>query len=198
MTEPTPKRRFANDGSYESIERQLKGLALKFFGRVMAIGIAMSLEDVEQELSIAYVKAKAAWKPDGGARFTTYFQTVACRHFNACILKEETERAHLGMGSVSALTDKWGMGDDEAEDALEHSAEQEDSREDSMIRLEEMRERIAKLSPDARRLVAMLLRAEGTCTDVTLKTLCAGMQIEGPRLKAVKAELNANFGVTWR
>lgn len=194
----TAKPRFANDGSYESIRLQVKKLAHLFYGRARAIGIAMDIEDVEQEINFAYVKARGAWRPEGGARFSTYFQTVACRHFNDRIRKEENERANLGMGSMSALADKWGMGDEDESSTIEAAQGIEDSREDSLVQIEEMRERLSRLTPDARRLVALLLKAEGTCQDVTLKGLCTHLAIEGARLRSIKAELNAHFGVTWR
>lgn len=194
----TEKPKFANDGSYKSIERQLEGLASKFFARAVAIGIAMDRDDVVQELRVAYLKALSNWKPDGGARFSTYFQTCACRHFNDRISKEETERAKLGMGSMSALADKWGEEGDDAPAGIEASMGVEDAHEDARIRVEEMRERLAALSPDGRLLVMRLLVAERDKADLKLSDICVAAGIAGARLKAVRAEIRASFGVVWR
>jgi len=194
----TTKPKFANDGSYESIERQLEGLASKFFARAVAIGIAMDRDDVVQELRIAYLKSKSSWKPDGGARFSTYFQTCACRHFNDRISKEETERAKLGMGSMSALAEKWGDDGDDVPAGIEASMGVEDAHEEAKIRIEEMRERLSKLSPDGRTLVLKLLMAERDKADLKLSDICVAVGIQGARLKAVRAEIRASFGVVWR
>lgn len=194
----TTARKYANDGSYESIERQLEGLATKFFARAAAIGIAMDRDDVVQELRIAYLKSKSSWKPDGGARFSTYFQTCACRHFNDRISKEENERAKLGMGSMSALADKWGEEGDDVPVGIEAAMGVEDAYEDAKIRIEEMKERLGKLSADGRLLVMRLLVAERDKADLKLSDICIAAQITGVRLKAVRAELRASFGVVWR
>lgn len=201
MTAIAPsKPKFANDGSYESIERQLKGLAGKFFSRAQAIGIAMDFEDVVQELNIAYLKARGGWKVEGGARFSTFFQTCACRHFNHRIAKEEAERANLGMGSMSALIDKWGAGDDgDMPSSIEAAMGDEDeSPEDARERRQETSARIAELSSSARRIVLALVVAERDRTDLRLRDACKLAGIEGRPLQAVKAEIVAKFGVSWR
>lgn len=201
MTAAAPsKPKFANDGSYESISRQLKGLAGKFFSRAQAIGIAMDFEDVVQELNIAYLRARAGWRVEGGARFSTFFQTCACRHFNHYIAKEEAERANLGMGSMSALIDKWGAGDDGDMPASIEAAmgDEDESPEDARERRQETSARIAQLSSSARRIVLALVVAERDRTNLRLRDACKLAGIEGRPLQAVKAELVAKFGVSWR
>ena len=192
--------KFANDGSYESIQRQLEGMASKFFARVSAIGIAMDRDDVVQELRICYLKTRSTWKPDGGARFSTYFQTCAWRHLNTRIAKEEAERAQFGMHSYQGL-DSGASGERAADgllDRMEANGETEDSIEDARIRIDEMRERMAALSSDGRLLVVKLLVAERNKVDLKLSEICVNAQITGDRLKAVRAELRGSFGVVWR
>jgi RNA polymerase sigma factor (sigma-70 family) len=198
---PAPRFKYVNDGSYKSIERQLEKLATMFFGRSSAIGIAMDREDIVQELRISYLKARNSWKEDGGSRFSTYFQTCACRHFNHRILKEETERSELGMGSMSALIEKWGGGGDEDSGDIPHSVEMamgtEESPQDSRERTQNMHARLARLSLDSRMVVMKLLIAERDRSNANLGDICLEMQITGSRLRAVRVEFLAEFDVKW-
>ena len=108
-------KKFANDGSYESVELLLRKLAHKCFARADAMGLPMTYDDVLQEMNVAYVLSKNAWNPDRGVLFSTYLTTSCYRRFNTAIAKMETERKYLGMVNMSDMrrTDN----DDFSEDA---------------------------------------------------------------------------------
>jgi hypothetical protein len=92
--------------------------------------------------------------------------------------------------------------DGEAGDPLEVLCgdQTEDSHEDRLVRIEEMKQRLAGLSPDARRLITALLLSEREASAAPapkLRELAAGCGIAGPALKEVKQEILAKFGVRW-
>jgi len=105
-------RQFANDGSYESVQRLLLNIAARCFSRAQAMGIGMTLDDVLQEMNLTYVMAKERWNPDGGALFSTYLTTACYYNFNDRIRRAETERRHLGLVNLTDMKKSNGAGDD--------------------------------------------------------------------------------------
>mgnify|MGYP002040898335 FL=1 len=93
-------QRFANDGSYESVEAMLTRLAIKAFARVQALKLPMEFEDVRQEMDVYYLQAFKAWRPDGSAKFSSYCTTACMNNFRNRIEKLCEERVHLGMYSI--------------------------------------------------------------------------------------------------
>lgn len=112
-------KRFANDGSFESVDRLLAKLAIKCFARVQAMGLGMTIEDVRQEMNMSYVMAKKLWEPDRGILFATYLTTACYRNFGDRIRKAELERRHLGLVNMTDMRPVH-MHDDEDMDPSEY------------------------------------------------------------------------------
>lgn len=109
-TKPVPRprseenKRFANDASYQSVERMLQKLAFNCHKRVTAMGLMeISYEDVMQEMNLTYLMAKERWQPERGIYFSTYLTTACYRNFGAWIRKRELERRNLGMVNFSSM-----------------------------------------------------------------------------------------------
>lgn len=63
--------------SFESKKNMLHSMANRFHLSMRSRGIAVDVEDVFQELSINYLKAKEAFNPDRGVAFSTYLYVSA-------------------------------------------------------------------------------------------------------------------------
>lgn len=111
--------KFANDGSYASVELLLKKLAHKCYKRVQAMGLGMDIDDVMQEMNLSYVRALRTWNPEGGALFNTYLTTACLNNFNDRVRKPINERRELGMVNMSDMVHKGDRDDDGDYDPLE-------------------------------------------------------------------------------
>lgn len=189
--------KFANDGSYSSVEPLIKKLTRMYFSRAESLGLAMNEDDVRSTLNVAYVKALEKWKPDGGALFVTYFHTVAMRHWNTSIERETKDKVAFGMISYDEAFSGTEEGGD---DPLETYDGMDDSHEDTMIRREELQERLADLSMGSKRLIMALLMSEREASEgpaPKLRELAASAGIVGDELRQVKVEIMTKFGVRW-
>jgi DNA-directed RNA polymerase specialized sigma24 family protein len=109
----TTGQKFANDGSYESVERTLMKLAHKCYARVRAMGLGMDYDDVLQEMNLTYVRALALWKPDKGAKFNSYLTTACLNNFNERIRRPARDRSMLGLVNMTDMRRTGhGEGDD--------------------------------------------------------------------------------------
>lgn len=112
-------KKYANDGSFESVDRLLAKVAGKCFARVQAMGLGMTFDDVRQEMNVSYLMAKRLWNPDRGILFSTYLTTACYRNFNDRIRKAETERRNLGLVNMTDMRPV-GMHPDEDVDMSEY------------------------------------------------------------------------------
>lgn len=191
--------KFVNDGSLASVEGMLTKQAVGYYKQVMALGLPMTFDDVMQEMRLAYVRARAKWKPEQ-ARFNTYCYTVAKNEFFRRIEKMKLERQNLGMFSIESASRE---GDDgETSDGYERywSGEHGDSENcpgERKSNLEQVKVRLNQLSPTAKRLVAALIRNEmdQNAECVSLREIADDMGVVGDDMKAVKLELETVFGV---
>lgn len=181
--------KFANDGSYASVELLLKKLAHKCFKRVQAMGLGMDLDDVMQEMNLSYVRALRTWNPEGGALFNTYLTTACLNNFNDRVRKPINARRELGLVNMSDMVYMEGGNNDgdydpheriDMEDTgqlsvagalfegfgLEGTTNQADARapmnaDPAFIaeHRQNVRSGMAALSPSARAMVVELLRA---------------------------------------
>jgi DNA-directed RNA polymerase specialized sigma24 family protein len=194
------KKTYANDGSLESVQNLLTRLAGKCYRRVAAMGLSMEFDDVLQEMRLSYVKAKAAWKPDGGSRFSTYCQTACINNFNNAIRKMESERAELGMVSINAFSGEDIDGAiDPMEIMLNAAGDKSDLPEARLEGAQELQRNLKGLSPGAMRLVNLLFQAEqrGSNYSTSLRLLSTAANLKGDELVRVKAEIEKKFGVKW-
>lgn len=214
--------KFANDGSFESVDQLLHKLSIKCYARVQAMGLGMEFDDVLQEMRVNYVKARDAWKPDGGALFSTYCTTACLNNFNLAIKKMERQRTigkievtdkgveltedgkvkyQRAFGMVSecefATTDEDGF-NAYSDTAAASERDQPDFR---LERSQAMQENLACMSIGAKRLVALLLqsdaRTEAGAPAPKLRDLAREAQLQGDELRRVKLEIMRKFGVTW-
>jgi RNA polymerase sigma factor (sigma-70 family) len=196
---------YANDGSWESVERLAQNLARKFYRRVEGLQLNMDLDDCMGEVRLAYVKARKAWSPEK-ARFSTYFTTTACNEFNRAIEKLAVERRELGMFSY----DSDGEADEDEQSYLDRSSGMLTSPCPSarMESRETLAQVLNMLSQDSRTVVAVLLRDEmnRSGSPLTFKEICASVgiartartRVPSQRELAVREELKALFGVEFR
>lgn len=213
--------KYANDGSLESVDAALRKMANKFYCRVEAVGIGMTLEDVYQELCLGYVQARAAWNPQGGALFATYCITVCQNNFNAAVKKMERQRTigkilptekgvQLDESGQVKFQRPFGMvlecemtGDDD-DDAFTSFVEAMPASDTSCpeYRLERagaMRANFDSVSPEARKLIGKLLQTDRHSDEKPrLAQLAREVGLEGRELRRVKLEILGKFGVTWQ
>jgi DNA-directed RNA polymerase specialized sigma24 family protein len=220
-------KKFANDGSYESVQGQIKKLAFMCFARVNALGLGMTFEDVLQEMNLSYVNAKRLWNPEGTSRFSTYLQTACLNNFNARIEKPERERRLFGMVNMSDMQRNEPGGDDSGERDIMEVFDDEDQgtfsvplSDFSMLGMggetsqaseqspfhanpealvahrQDVREAMAKMSPNARAVVMDILRAAHAGEDLPrFGEIAAVRQIKAPELRRLRIELANTFGV---
>lgn len=101
MTTVAAKPEFANDGSYESVERQLHALARRCHLWVSKLGLGMDYDDVFQEMNLSYLLAKQKFDASQGVKFITYM-TIACmRNFKHTISRAARDRTEMGMMTMS-------------------------------------------------------------------------------------------------
>lgn len=190
--------KYANDGSFESVDAMLQGLAVKCFKRVQAQGLSMTFEDVRAQMDLGYVQARAKWSPDRGTRFATYCQTVCLNNFNNAVEKPARERELFGMVSLEGLSeDESGEG---GETVAFSPTDLEPSPLDRAVAVEEARARLASLTPPSRRLMAALLASEFKPSPgpaPRLREIAEQCRLTGEELRKVKREILEVFGVRW-
>lgn len=197
-------KKFANDGSLESVDFMLQKLAAKCHKRVASMGLPMELEDVLQEMRLGYLRALEKWKSDGGSLFSTYCMTVCLNNFNQAIKKMERDRKVLGMSSIDSFASEDGSGSTPAGDIretmMQFSSPANDSPDYRLYSSQETTRKLASLSANAKRLVGMLLEGENQSVQPSpkLSQLAAMAQIEGVELRRVKIEILNTFGTSWR
>lgn len=197
-------KRFANDGSYESVERMLIKLSMRCFARIEALGgLGMTFEDVRQEMNLNYVLARAKWSPEGGARFATYCQTACQNNFNGYIEKRIKERTNLGMVNFTDLGHHKSVETGDEFDPLEFIDDQEGGSakpEDLLDKRQQIRDRLFSMSAGARRLVNALLQHETNSNNIAppkMRELARDVGLTGDELRQVKLEVLSTFGVQW-
>lgn len=199
-------QKFAQDGSYESVQDMLRKLAIKCYGRVEAQGVVgYAFEDVMAIMNESYVMATQKWRPDAGAMFSTYCYRVCLNNFNAAIEKAERERARFGMFPID---DQLHDGDADGEDAWGGDVVQDSASDLALgvqpgpealaVHGDELRERLNSLSHNSKRLVMSLMHAMHNDEELPkLREIAAKLGLHGQELTAVRREILANFGVRW-
>lgn len=193
-----PARKFANDGSLDSVILQLEKMTHQATARVQGMGLPMEREDVRQELMSGYVVAKNTWKPDSGVLFITYMTRVCWNNFNNAIYKMERDRSQLGLVTESELTPDDESGDDFVPSW--HGAVA-DPAGDASSRLEmaaALRESMSKVSPNTQRLLVALI-SSSTQADRPgrLRDIAASLELSPKELTDVRREIALHFGVRW-
>lgn len=192
--------KFANDGSYASVEALLHRLAIKCYARVQAMGLGMEFDDVLQEMHVSYVKSTHKWNAQGAAMFSTYCTTVCLNNFNHAIAKMERERGLLLIGHEN----EFGGAEDEPAGGGTSFMESQpaadiDQPEARLEGAQAMQKKLASLSLGGKALIGLLLKAErGPSTETPkLRELAARANLTGGELRRVKLEILNTFGVRW-
>jgi RNA polymerase sigma factor (sigma-70 family) len=132
---------------------QISAFARKVLRRIHALGgRSHTLEDVEQELWMAWVKACAGFKPEAGAAFSTYLFTGMRLHINRYI-HNTFERFH---GETIALSLDMTVDDAEGSTIAEAVPDQQDSAHTELERSDNFAFAMSKLSPRARQFLTFL------------------------------------------
>ena len=136
--------------SYEANLPVLKSIALRVQRRCRAAGAAsIQLEDIMQELAIAWVQAERCYQP-GPVQFGAYLTRGCYNHINRWLKGEIGE-------FLFAPTSLDKSGTDEGENELHNIIPDTARPSDELLEEKEMRERaLARLSPRARQFYEIL------------------------------------------
>lgn len=148
---------------------QNKGLLHKFtkmgFGRLQGAGVEIEYEDVFQEMTVSFIKAHRTFDSSKGFSFSAYFGRSCMNNFNKWAANLCREQRELGL--IRATDMNFGEFEDKG-DVLDYFYEdgEQQSPEDMMIAIEEVRQRVGSLSLDAKRMVLHLIAPTQSMRDV--------------------------------
>ena len=131
-------------------------IANKCHRRLKAAGVTMDYEDIFQELSFVYIKAKQYYNVQNGAKFSSYFVTAAYNHFNKIGEKLIAEKIDFGVTSESDFSNDLK----EEFNILEMIASEDQTPEERCMAIERAKKAIdsvGDLSPLARQMILWLI-----------------------------------------
>ena len=131
--------------------------ARKTYGILLNNGVSVEYDDIFQEATMSYLRAKEGYDPSLGFSFSAYMGRSVDTNLTRWAGKMLDEKAKLGLASLDEE-------DDEGHALVERVGGEEESVEDAMIRAESMAEAAGRLSPQGRKLLARLIRS---CTAPT-------------------------------
>lgn len=153
---PAPTGR-GYDTSFENQKGLLHTFARKVFGRLSAANVNITYEDIYQEMCLSYTQALRTYDPSRGITFSAYMGRSVYNNINFIAKKMIRERVELGM----TLFSEFSNGDDETGFSIEEVIHNEDSPslspEALAVRNIEVRERIAQLSRNGKRILRELI-----------------------------------------
>lgn len=128
----------------------IRAAAWKGCARLRAIGAAVELDDMVQELTASFLRAYDLFDESKGVRFSTYFTRSAYNRINQIAEKYEAERIDLGMRSIEEM-DSWGEDGTSIEETIDSGWL---SPEQAYVRSRAWSDFVRSLSP----LAAMLMQ----------------------------------------
>lgn len=134
---------------YELHAGLIRQLAFKVASRAHAFGLSYEIEDAVQDASLVYVKAAHGYDADRGITFTAYLGRAIFNELNAIVNKMVEMRKECIAMSIEDLGE-------EDQDALEAISLDDENAESRLINRQEMRNKVASLSPTARLFVREL------------------------------------------
>lgn len=138
----------------EDSKRQIERFAYRVGRRLAAAGAPSHLiEDVKQELWIAWLKACERYDPQGGASFSTYLANGMRLHINRWV-DDNVSHRHA---EVVALSIDFQMGDDEDGGSLEAVLpDRQPSPEETLMEKIDLERALEDLPPRAAQFVRLL------------------------------------------
>ncbi|KVH64477.1 hypothetical protein WS89_04120 [Burkholderia sp. MSMB1072] len=192
----------------------LHKFAKKGFGRLAEAGVSVDYEDVYQQMTESLVRCISTFDPTKGWKFSAYFGQSCWNNFNKWAERMIEERTRLGLVSTEALAgdglDEGGSGDSYEFLSSQDEEEDADTPESLLERRQSRLANIAMLTPNAKRVVALLLHQtpefmaffEETCErmvlppkDITLRMIFRFLSLKKSECDRVRAELERVYGV---
>ncbi|PZR92069.1 MAG: hypothetical protein DI537_14685 [Stutzerimonas stutzeri] len=146
-----------SDIAYRDMKRseaQVRAFARKVLRRIHALGgRSHTIEDVEQELWLAWCKCRESFNPEAGAAFSTYLFTGMRLHINRYI-HDQFERFHDQ--TIAMSLDAEAQGDSEGASFSEIVPDQRDGQDIELERSDNFAFAMSKLSPRARQFLTFI------------------------------------------
>lgn len=201
---------------FKQYERMLHDFSRKCIGRAQALEPTMDLEELFSFFSEVYVDCRGKFDPTKGFQFSTYLSTSCFHRFNAWCDRMGRLRKTVSSTSVDGLlANVEGERPDPMEVIPDEGATPEDLAEQKKIR-KLMAERIARLEPRFRQVVATLMQGPGPqlkaafeahqaelraagryCPEeITVEFICHQMNFTRKEAMNLRDELERKFKVT--
>lgn len=200
---------------FRKYEALLNGLARKCYGRLMAAGVVIYYEDVFQNMSMSFVQAHRTYKPEMGYSFSAYFGRACFNNFNKWakkLIREQTgmensvdENGEFSTKQVGArlvrVADLMDGGHDTDGDysvrrnhfeAMLFESDSALSPEEELMRKQENRQIIGRLSGQAKKVMAKLIDPSA---DMTFAQIGEQLGMSASQLTSAKKELMSAFKV---
>lgn len=134
--------------------QSIKGFAYKVQRRLLAAGAAShSIEDIEQELWVAWCKAVEAYSPSGGASFKTFLYRGMQMHANRYCENQVTRRH----GEVIAASLDQPVGSEDDSGTLAEVIAADEASPEEVVQANDTADYVLKrLSPRARQFINLL------------------------------------------
>lgn len=138
----------------KSSEAQIKRFAYKVMRRLHAAGgQSLGIEDIEQELWIAWLKASETFNPEYGVPFGAYLHRAMINHINTFADREVTRRH----GEVIAMSLDKTIGDGDGASVSEIIPDEKESQDKLLEKKSALEAVLRRLSDQARAFVTMMV-----------------------------------------
>jgi hypothetical protein len=198
---------------YEDHTGLLHKLAARGWGRLEAAGVPTAYDDVFQLMSESFVRCQKTFDPTKGFTFSAYYGRSCWNNFNKWAADQIEEKHELGLVSVESLSVEHddGAGSD-AYEFINCAAEDDtdESAEDRLQSRQESHRAARMLSPDAKRVIALLVhnspellafvaernaRMLKRIVNINLWVIFDFLGIPRPKAAMIRAELERVYGV---
>jgi DNA-directed RNA polymerase specialized sigma24 family protein len=204
------------DAEFKKHQGLLHTFTRKCFARLKSAGVVIEYDDVFQVMCESWLRAYPKYEPSHGS-FSAYFGRCCYNNFNKWAEKLIAEQMGLGLIRMADLSSE-----DEESALLDDTIMKDEtpSFEDQCVAADAVREKIERLSKDARRVAAYLiappegLRAQFDAEvaqaladkddglfsrvpkDITFSMIGRFLKIPPRQVGKIKQELSATFGVS--
>lgn len=155
MASNNPGRAYSTN--YNDHSGLLRKLALRGWGRLTAANVHMDLEEVYQEMCVAFCKAAEKYDAERGITFTAYLGRAVWNEFNKFANRAITEQVELNLTSFECMS---ASNDDEELDIFEAIDSGEWTPEQYLSAAQQFRENMKALGPTAKFIIGKLLNPD--------------------------------------